>query len=105
MYRIKLDGSGAETLIAENPKVDIDGVVRIGDGQRVVGYTFEGEKRQTIFFDPEFKALAKSLSKALPNLPLVSFVDSTADGRKLLIYAGSDVDPGQFSCSTATRRR
>lgn len=96
LYRIRLDGSLSETLIAENPKVDIDGVVRIGDGQRVVGYTFEGDKRQTNFFDPEFKALAASLSKAMPKLPLVSFVDSTADGRKLLIFAGSDNDPGRF---------
>ena len=96
LYRIALDGTLAETLIAENPKVDIDGVVRIGDGQRVIGYTFEGDKRQTIFFDPEFKSLAASLSKAMPKLPLVSFVDSTADGRKLLLFAGSDNDPGRF---------
>jgi acetyl esterase/lipase len=96
LYRIKLDGSLAETLIADNPRVDIDDVVRVGDGQRVIGYTYEGEKRETIYFDPEFKALAASLSKALPNLPLVEFVDSTAGGRKLLIYAGSDNDPGRY---------
>jgi dipeptidyl aminopeptidase/acylaminoacyl peptidase len=96
LYRIKLDGSLAETLIADNPRVDIDNVVRVGDGQRVIGYTYEGEKRETVYFDPEFKALAASLSKVLPNLPLVEFVDSTADGRKLLIYAGSDNDPGRY---------
>lgn len=96
LYRIRLDGSLAETLIADNPRVDIDDVVRVGEGQRVIGYTYESEKRETIYFDPEFKALAASLSKALPNLPLVEFVDSTADGRKLLIYAGSDNDPGRY---------
>lgn len=96
LYRIKLDGSLAETLIAENPKVDIDDVVRSGDGQRVIGYTYEGDTRKVIYFDPEYKALAQSLSKALPNLPLVDFVDSSADGRKLLIFAGSDDDPGRF---------
>jgi dipeptidyl aminopeptidase/acylaminoacyl peptidase len=36
------------------------------------------------------------LSKALPNLPIIEFVDSTMDGRKLLIFAGSDTDPGRF---------
>jgi hypothetical protein len=96
LYRIKLDGSLAETLIASNPSYDIDDVVRIGDGQRVVGYSYEGEKGEVKYFDPEFDALAASLSKALPNLPIVEFVDATADGRKLLIYAGSDTDPGRF---------
>ena len=96
LYRIKLDGSLAETLIADDPRVDIDDVVRVGDGQRVIGYTYEGEKRETVYFDLEFKALAASLSKALPNLPLVEFVDSTADGRKLLLWAGSDNDPGRY---------
>jgi dipeptidyl aminopeptidase/acylaminoacyl peptidase len=96
LYTIKLDGSGAESLIASNPQVDIDDVVRIGNGLKVIGYTYADESRHAEYFDPEFKALAASLSKALPNLPLVDFVDSSADGRKLLIYAGSDTDPGRY---------
>ncbi|HEU4809794.1 MAG TPA: alpha/beta fold hydrolase, partial [Sphingomicrobium sp.] len=96
LYTIKLDGTRAEKLIAENPRVDIDGVVRVGEGLRVIGYTFADESRHATYFDPEFKALADSLSKALPHLPLVDFVDASSDGRKLLIYAESDNDPGRF---------
>ena len=96
LYTIKLDGSLAERLIAENPRVDIDDVVRVGDGLRVIGYTFADEKREAVYFDPEYKALAASLSKALPKLPIVSFVDASSDGRKLLIFAGSDNDPGRY---------
>ena len=54
------------------------------------------ESRHAIYFDPEFKSLAESLSKALPHLPLVDFVDSSTDGRKLLIRAESDNDPGRY---------
>ena len=96
LYTIKLDGSLAETLVAENPRVDIGDVVRIGNGLRVIGYTYVDERQHTVYFDPEFKALADSLSKALPNLPIVNFVDGTSDGRKLLIFAGSDSDPGRY---------
>jgi dipeptidyl aminopeptidase/acylaminoacyl peptidase len=96
LYTVKLDGTLAERLIAEHPRVDISGVRRAGDGQRVIGYVFSDEMTNTVYFDPEFKALAESLSKALPNLPIISFVDATADGRKLLIFAGSDDDPGRF---------
>lgn len=96
LYSIRLDGSLAEKLIAENSRVDIDGVVRVGEGQRVIGYTFADERRRAIYFDPEFKALSESLSRALPKLPIVSFVDASSDGRKLLVFAGSDDDPGRY---------
>lgn len=96
LYALKLDEGGAETLIAANPQVDIDDVVRVGDGMKVIGYTYADESRHEVYFDPEFKALAESLSKALPNLPLIDFVDSSADGRKLLIFASSDTDPGRY---------
>lgn len=96
LYTVKLDGSLASTLVADNPRVDIDNVVRFGNGQRVIGYTYAEEKRNVVYFDQEFRALSASLRKALPNLPIVHFVDSTGDGRKLLIFAGSDRDPGRY---------
>jgi dipeptidyl aminopeptidase/acylaminoacyl peptidase len=96
LYMIRLDGSKAETLVAENPRVDIDDVVRFGEGQKVIGYTYVEEKRETVYFDPEFRELANSLSKALPKTPLIEFADASRDGRKLLIFAGSDTDPGRY---------
>ncbi|HUG45907.1 MAG TPA: S9 family peptidase, partial [Sphingomicrobium sp.] len=96
LYAVKLDGSLGERLVAEHPRVDISGVMRSGDGQRVIGYRFSDEQSERVYFDPEFKALSESLSKALPDLPIVSFFDSTMDGRKLLIFAGSDMDPGSY---------
>jgi dipeptidyl aminopeptidase/acylaminoacyl peptidase len=96
LYAIRLDDSKAETLVAENPRVDIDDVVRFGDGQKVIGYTYSDDSTHRVYFDPEFKALAESLSKALPKSPIVEFADSTRDGRKLLIFAGSDDDPGRY---------
>ncbi len=96
LYAIKLDGSMAETLVAENPRVDIGNVVRFGDGQKVIGYSFSEEKGETVYFDPEFKVLAESLSRVLPKSPIVEFVDASRDGRKLLIFAGSDSDPGRY---------
>jgi len=96
LYTVKLDGSMTTALAAENARVDIDDVVRLGDGLRVIGYTYNEDKRTTVYFDPEFKGLSASLSKVLPNLPLVRFVDASSDGRKLLIFAGSDTDPGRY---------
>lgn len=96
LYAVRLDATMAETIVAENPKVDVDGVIRVGDGGKVIGYTFAEDKRSSIYTDPQFSGLAKSLSKALPKLPLVNFLDATPDGQKLLIFAGSDSDPGRY---------
>lgn len=96
LFRVALDGTGKRELVEANPQVDVDGLVRIGRQRRVVGVSYATDRRQTRFFDPELKRLAASLSKALPGLPLVSFVDASADEKKLLLWAGSDVDPGRY---------
>ena len=96
LYAMKLDGSQAETLVAEHPRVDIAGVVRLGQGQKVIGYTYVDEKEETVYFDPEIKQMAASLSKALPKLPLIYVVDASRDARKLLLLAASDSDPGRY---------
>jgi dienelactone hydrolase len=104
LYRIKLDGTMATELVYANDKVDVDDVVRIGRGQRVIGVTFAEDKRRTIYFDPEFKALSAALSKAIPKLPLVQFGGASADGSKLLVFAGSDSDPGRYYVYDKARR-
>ncbi|MET1110095.1 MAG: S9 family peptidase [Allosphingosinicella sp.] len=96
LYSIALDGSKKETLVFAHPQVDVAGTVRIGRAHRVVGATYALEKREAVYFDPALAALGKSLSKALPGLPLIRFVDSSADESKLLLWAGSDTDPGRY---------
>jgi dipeptidyl aminopeptidase/acylaminoacyl peptidase len=96
LYRQKLDRSEAATLVAADKTVDIDEVVRFGHGQRVIGYSYATDQRHAVYFDPEFRKLSDSLGKALPNQPLVDFTGSTADGSKLLLFAGGDTIPGAY---------
>jgi len=96
LYRMKLDGSKAEELVASNPTVDIDDVVRVGDGQKVIGYTFAEDQRTVVYFDPEFDKLHDQLGRLLPKTPQVSFHGASSDGRKLLIFAGGVEDPGRY---------
>ena len=96
LYKIKLDGSNAETLVASDKAVDIDDVVRFGRGQRVIGYTFADTMRRAVYFDAEFSKLSASLGKAIPGRPLIDFVGASRDGSKLLIFASGDTDPGRY---------
>jgi dipeptidyl aminopeptidase/acylaminoacyl peptidase len=96
LYSVALDGSARETAIFSHPQVDVDSTIRIGRAQRVVGVTYATEKREAVFFDKDLAALGKALAKALPATPLIRFIDSSADESKLVLWAGSDVDPGRY---------
>jgi dipeptidyl aminopeptidase/acylaminoacyl peptidase len=96
LYSIALDGSKRETLVFAHPQVDVDSVIRIGRARRVVGATYATERREAVYFDPALAALGRSLSKAMSGLPLIRFVDSSSDESKLLLWAGSDTDPGRY---------
>jgi dipeptidyl aminopeptidase/acylaminoacyl peptidase len=95
-FSMTLDGMKKSTLLLARPDVDIDGFVTIGRNRRVVGITYTTDRGNVEYIDPQMKRLATALSKALPNLPLIRIVDSSQDERKLLIWAGSDVDPGRY---------
>jgi dienelactone hydrolase len=96
LYRMALDGSGKQELVFANPTVDVDDLVRVGRQHRVVGVSYAVEQRETQFFDPELARLRTALGKALPKQPMMTFVDASADERKLLMFAGGDTDPGRY---------
>jgi len=96
LYTIRLDGSMQEQLIYSHPDVDLSGLLRIGRRQRVVGVTYVTDRAQSEVFDPEIKQLLGSLARAFPQQPLLRLADSSIDENKLLIFAGSDTDPGVY---------
>jgi len=105
LYSVSLDETMSEKLVYAHPEVDVSGLVRIGRRNRVVGVSYATEKRHVEFFDPELKRLQASLSKAVPGLPLINFVDSSLDESKLLLWAGSDIDPGRYYLFDKKTRR
>lgn len=96
LFRMALDGSGRRELLVSHDVVDVDSLLRIGRSRRVIGASYVTERRQAVMFDPELRTLSERLSRAIPNLPLIRFVDSSEDESKLLIWAGSDTDPGRY---------
>lgn len=105
LYRVKLDGSMATELVYKSDKVDIDDVVRIGRGASVIGVTYAEEQRSVIYFDDTYRMLATALGKAIPNLPMIGFLGSSADNSKLLVRASSDADPGRYYVFDKTARK
>jgi acetyl esterase/lipase len=95
LYTIKLDGSLQEELVYARPDVDISGVFRIGRRQRVVGATYTTERAQIEFLSQDFQQMMATLHKAIPNASL-RIVDSRTDENTVLLFAGSDTDPGVY---------
>ncbi len=90
-----LDGSNVETSVFVHPEVDVDGPLRLGRKQRIIGATYATDRRYAHYFDPALAKLSASLAKALPGAPIITFDGASDDEQKLLIWAGSDTDPGR----------
>ena len=96
LYKIALDGSLRMTMVFSRPDVDVDGLVKIGRKQRVVGVSFATDRRHVSYFDPAIAKLAAALGKALPKTPSIAIVDASEDENRLLIRADGDTDPGRY---------
>ncbi|MDB5678252.1 alpha/beta fold hydrolase [Sphingomonas bacterium] len=95
LYSVSLDGSMTKKLVMSRPDVDMDSLISVGRRDRVVGASYVTDRREVMFFDPALKALQASLAKALPG-HIITFIDASADENKLLLFAGSDNDPGRY---------
>jgi dipeptidyl aminopeptidase/acylaminoacyl peptidase len=96
LFRVTLDESLKRELVLESGKVDIDGVVSIGRGGRVIGATYATERRHVEYFDPDYKKIHEMLARAVKNLPLIDFMSATADEQLLVVRASSDIEPGNW---------
>ena len=70
--------------------------MHIGRRHRIVGVDYATDRSHAFYFDPAIKAIHASLERTLPNQPILRITDSSVDESKLLIFAGSDNDPGTY---------
>jgi acetyl esterase/lipase len=96
LYSVTLDGSLREELVYANPDVDVSDLLTIGRRHHVVGVNYITDVRRSEYFAPPIMQLHASLAKALPQQPLLRIVDSSGDESTMLIFAGSDSDPGVY---------
>ena len=95
LYSMSLDDAPQEKLLYSRPDVDLGGLIRIGRRNRVVGVAYSTDVQRSEYFQDDIRQMLNALHKALPN-QLISVVDSNLDETKILIFAGSDTDPGVY---------
>ena len=95
-YEVALNGSGQESIVYADPKVDVKGFLRVGRSRRVVGVRYTTDSEQIHYIDPVYERMRASLAKALPGSGKILIVDASADENRLLLLAASDIDPGTY---------
>jgi len=95
VYTASLEEDSHEELLYSQSEVDIAGLIRIGRRQRVVGASYVTETRHAEYLSADIKQLLASLSKALPGKWL-RVAGASTDESTLLLFAGSDTDPGAY---------
>lgn len=96
LYRIKLVEGLPVDLVGSHPRVDIDQLEMASNGRDVIGYSLAEDRRESVYFDPQSGAAIAAIGRALQNMEIIQFEDSSTDGNKLLVFAGSDRDPGRY---------
>jgi dipeptidyl aminopeptidase/acylaminoacyl peptidase len=96
LFRVTLDESLKRELVVANDQVDVDGVVTIGRGGRVIGASYATDRRYVQYFDPDYSKLHEMLVKAVPKQPQIDFMSASGDEKTLVVHAASDVDPGSW---------
>lgn len=104
LVSIALDPGLEKTVVFAHPQVDVTGLIRVGRDRRVVGASYALEHREAVYFDPAASSLVTSLGKVLGG-KAVHIGDMSSDGQKVLVWAGSDVDPGQYYLFDRTARK
>ena len=95
LYSVTLDSRQQEELVYERPDVDVDDLIQIGRRRHIVGASYDIKTPEAAYFEPTVKSLVGSLSRALPQNAL-RVVESSVDEQKMLIFSGSDRDPGVY---------
>ncbi|MFC0589327.1 alpha/beta hydrolase family protein [Novosphingobium aquiterrae] len=106
LYKVPLDGSGAApSIVLSKAGIDVDGLLRIGRNQRIVGATYATLHRVAEYSDPELARLSQSLRRALGNKTQLGVIDASADESKLVLFAGGDTDPGKYYLFDKTSKK
>ncbi len=95
LYTVSLDEGLHEQLVFARPDVDVAGLLRIGRRQRVVGATYITDEEHIEYFSPDVKQVLDAIGRALPG-SLLRVIDASTDENTMLIFAGSDSDPGVY---------
>jgi len=104
LVSIALNPGLEKKVVYAHPNVDVTSLVQVGRDRHVVGAGFSEDHGEVVYFDEQVKALVASLGKALGG-KAVYIGDMSQDRQRVLVWAGSDTDPGQYYLFDRTAKK
>jgi hypothetical protein len=86
---LTLEDESRFAALAHRTDADVIELITIGTPERVVGAEYLGRSDGTAYFDEDLGKLMDGLRQALPGQPPIKLGGSSADGNRLLIFAGT----------------
>ncbi|AQR72797.1 S9 family peptidase [Sphingomonas sp. LM7] len=103
-YRFDFRTGQIGEAIYEHPAVDVTAILPDPTTRSIAGISYEDERARVAWTTPAMQTVQKRLDKAFPDLDTV-VVDSSADGKHLLVWSGGASDPGTFYTFDIAARR
>jgi acetyl esterase/lipase len=95
----QLNGAGFEPVAVDRDLNVAYGFDKLDGRQALYTMSLDAARTQKLVLarpDVDIDKVLRSLSKALPQQPRLQIVDSSMDEKTLLVFAGSDDDPGVY---------
>jgi dipeptidyl aminopeptidase/acylaminoacyl peptidase len=95
IFEMDLNEKNSRQLLFSDAEVDVGGPIYWPADRRIVGFRYDNEMPRRMVFDAEAKGIFDAIDGVLPNA--VNYVvDSSSDGRKLLIASSRDIRPIEY---------
>jgi dipeptidyl aminopeptidase/acylaminoacyl peptidase len=95
IFEMDLNEKASRQLLFADGEVDVGGPIYWPADRRIVGFRYDSDMPRREVFDGPAKQIFDAIDEALPNA-VNRVVDSSADGRKLLISSAKDIRPTDY---------
>ena len=95
IFEMDLTEKNDRQLLFSNPDVDVGGPIYWPSDRRIIGFSYETDRRHRQFFDAEAEDIYAAIDTVLPNAEN-AVIDASRDGAKLLIASRADVRPTEY---------
>jgi dipeptidyl aminopeptidase/acylaminoacyl peptidase len=95
IFEMDLNEKSSRQLLFANGEVDVGGPIYWPADRRIVGFSYETDMPGRMVFDEHARSIFDAIDTVLPSANN-RVVDSSTDGRKLLIASSKDVRPTDY---------
>jgi dipeptidyl aminopeptidase/acylaminoacyl peptidase len=95
IFEMDLNEKTSRQLLFANGEVDVGGPIYWPADRRIVGFSYDTEMPRRMVFDEQARNIFDAIDTVLPNANN-QVIDSSRDGRKLLIASSKDIRPTEY---------